>query len=131
MVDILDAHALLAYFEKEPGYEKVKGLLLLAVEKDTPLFMTSVNYGEVLYIVLRECGAQKTEEIERAIRTLPIEIVDVDIQIAREAAQIKARFKLSYADCFAAALAKLKKGELVTGDREFDQLKELIKIQWI
>jgi len=93
--------------------------------------MTSVNYGEVLYIVLRECGPQKADEIDRAIRTLPIDIVDVDIQIAKEAAQIKARFKLSYADCFAAALAKLRKGELLTGDGEFDQLKELIKIQWI
>ena len=131
MVHVLDAHALLAYFEKEPGYKKVKELLISAVEKDSPLLMTSVNYGEVLYIVLREWGPQKADEIDRAIRTLPIDIVDVDIQIAKETAQIKARFKLSYAGCFAAALAKLRKGELLTGDGEFDQLKELIKIQWI
>lgn len=45
---------------------------------------------------------------------LPIEIIDVDIQLAKEAARFKATNKIAYADCFAAALAKLRKGEVVT-----------------
>jgi predicted nucleic acid-binding protein len=128
---ILDAHALLVFLEKEPGYEKVESLFVNAIEKDKSLLMTSVNYGEVYYIVLRECGQEKAHEIEKIIRTLPIDVIDVDLGLAREAAHFKATKRISYADCFAAALAKLHRGELVTGDREFKALEKDIKIAWI
>ena len=39
--------------------------------------------------------------------------------------------KMSYADAFAAALAKVKKADLVTGDNEFKPLDGEIKISWI
>jgi ribonuclease VapC len=128
---ILDAHALMAFFEKEPGFEIVKENFVSSISSETPLLMTSVNYGEVLYIIEREFGPSKAEDIERTISTMPIEIVDVDRSLAKIAAHLKASFRLSYADCFAAALANLKKGELITGDREFDLLKDIIKIRWI
>jgi predicted nucleic acid-binding protein len=38
---------------------------------------------------------------------------------------------MPYADCFAAALAKLRKAELVTGDKEFRQIEDEVKIQWL
>jgi predicted nucleic acid-binding protein len=39
---------------------------------------------------------------------------------------------MSYADCFAAALAKITNAELVTGDREFKAVEnDLKKIRWI
>jgi len=128
---ILDAHALLVFLEKEPGYEKVESLFVTAIDKDKSLLMTSVNFGEVYYIVLRECGQGKAHEIEKIIRTLPIDIIDVDLSLAREAAQLKATKRISYADCFAAALAKLHRGELVTGDKEFKALEKDIRIAWI
>ena len=131
MIRVLDAHALLVFLEKEAGYEKVEQSFVTAVEKDKYLLMTSVNFGEVYYIVLREYGQDKAHEIEKIIRTLPIEIIDVDIQLAREAASFKAVHKISYADCFAAALAKLHKGELITGDKEFKSIESDIKISWL
>jgi len=131
MVKVLDAHALLAFFEKEPGYEKVQAAFVNAVEMNLFLLITTINLGEIYYIVERECGQKKAEEIEDIIRTLPIEIIDVDIIITKQAARFKARHKISYADCFAAALTKIRKGELLTGDREFEKLKNEIKINWI
>ena len=131
MIRVLDAHGLLVFLEKEPGFEKVESFFVNAAEKDKSLLMTSVNFGEVYYIVLRECGQEKAHEIEKIIRTLPIDIIDVDLHLAREAARIKATKKISYADCFAAALAKVHKGELVTGDKEFKGLESDIKIAWI
>jgi ribonuclease VapC len=131
MTRILDAHALMLYLEKEPGHEKVASLFVSAVEKDERLLMTSVNYGEIYYIILRECGQEKINEIESIIRTLPIEIIDVDIHLAREAARFKAAKKIFYADCFAAALTKIRKGELITGDKEFKIIDHEIKILWI
>ena len=38
---------------------------------------------------------------------------------------------MSYADCYAAALAKNKQASLVTGDPEFKQVAKDIKIHWI
>ena len=131
MTRILDAHGLLVFLEKEPGFEKVESFFVNAVEKDKSLLMTSVNFGEVYYIVLRECGQEKAHEIEKIILTLPIDIIDVDIQLAREAARFKAAKKISYADCFAAALTKIHRGELVTGDKEFRVLEDEIKISWL
>jgi ribonuclease VapC len=128
---ILDAYALMAFLEKEPSYEKVESFFIAAVEKDTPIWMTSVNFGEVYYIVLRECGEERATEIEKIIATLPIEIVDVDRQLAKEAARFKATKNISYADCFAAALAKMSKGELITGDDEFRAVENEVKIVWL
>ncbi len=131
MKRILDAHALLVFLEKETGYKKVESLFVSAVEKDNYLLMTSVNFGEVYYVVLRECGQKKVKEIEKIIRALPIEIIDVDTQLAQEAAYFKATKKISYVDCFTAALAKLRRGEVVTGDKEFKVLEDEIRVLWI
>ena len=131
MKRVLDAHGLLVFLEKEAGFEKVESFFVNAVEKDNYLLMTSVNYGEVYYIVLRECGQEKANEIEKIIRTLPIEIVDVDMHLAKEAARFKATKKISYADCFAAALAKFHKGEVITGDKEFKVFENEVRIRWI
>ena len=131
MTRVLDAHGLMVFLEKEAGYDKVEQSFVTAVEKDKYLLMASVNFGEVYYIVLRECGQDKAREIEKIIRTLPIEIIDVDIQLAREAARFKANHKISYADCFAAALAKLNKGEIITGDKEFKMIENEVKISWL
>jgi ribonuclease VapC len=131
MIRVLDSHGLLVFLEREPGFEKVKSLFVEALEEDNNLLMTSVNFGEVYYIVLREFGEKKVNEVEKIIQTLPIEIVDVDMQLAREAARFKAMKKISYADCFTAALAKLREGEVVTGDKEFKALEGEVKISWV
>jgi predicted nucleic acid-binding protein len=57
--------------------------------------------------------------------------VDADWQLTRQAALFKANGNTSYGDCFAAALAKIKKSDLVTGDKEFKSLEDEIKILWI
>jgi predicted nucleic acid-binding protein len=63
-----------------------------------------------------------------AYQGLPIDFHSTTRQLADTAADFKARFKLSLADAFAAALAKEKKAELVTGDPEFKPLEREIKI---
>ena len=131
MKKVLDAYGLMLFFEKEPGYEKIEKIFINAVESGENLLMTSVNFGEVYYIILRECGQERVDEIEKIIYTLPIEIVDADINLTKEAARIKANKKLSYADCFAAGLIRMRKGELITGDKEFKTLENEIKIFWL
>ena len=80
---------------------------------------------------MRTNGPDRAEQVARLISTLPVEVVPADLELARQAAEFKAKKKMSYADCFAAALAKLRKAELVTGDKEFRQVAGEVKILWI
>ena len=102
-----------------------------AKESGHPLLLSTVNWGEVFYITLRKAGRARADQVVDLLSNLPVEIVPADLELARQAALFKATKKMSYADCFAAALAKLRKAELVTGDREFKQIEGEVKILWI
>jgi predicted nucleic acid-binding protein len=128
---VLDSFALIAYFRDEPGAETVEQLLVTASKKDNPLHMTDVNYAEVKYSILKKDGAQAWEEAAKILQGLPIEFHSTTSALADTAADFKTRFKLSLADAFAAALAKEKKAELITGDPEFKPLAKEISITWL
>ncbi len=128
---ILDSHALLSLLREEPGGDKVRRILEKAAERDQPVHMTEVSYAEVQYIVRRKEGDAAWRAIAAELVAAPIQFHSADRRLADRAADFKARFKMSLADAFAAALAKEKKGELVTGDPEFKAVGREIKIQWL
>ena len=128
---VLDAWAVMAYLEDEPAAERIADIIADANDDGTPLLMTVVNLGEVWYIIAREASEAEAERSVTEIRHLGIRIVDADWTLTREAAGFKARHKMSYADGFAAALAKQEKAQLVTGDREFACLEQDIQILWL
>lgn len=128
---VLDSHALLAFFRGEDAAASVKELLHKAASADRPLHMTEVNYAEVKYMLLKKDGSEAWEQAADVLKSLPIEFHPVPRPLADQAADFKARFKISLADAFAAALAKEKKAELVTGDPEFKPLEKEIKINFL
>ena len=128
---VLDSFALIAYFRDEPGAEMMEALLVSAGRKDQPVFMTDVNYAEVKYSILKKDGADAWAEAAKILPGLPIDFHSTTRALADTAADFKARFKMSLADAFAAALAKERKAELVTGDVEFQPLEREIKILWL
>ena len=128
---VLDSWALLCYLEQESGFEKIIQVFEEAVNDSQPLLMTVINWGEVYYQVVRRYGEDRAREIERLIGSFPIILVDIDRNLTREAALMKATKKMAYADCFAAALAKQRKAELYTGDPEFKSVEKEIKILWL
>ena len=128
---VLDSYALMAFFEDEPGADFVRGLIHKAVESDTDLLMTVVNLGEVWYSIARTNSSQIADQYIEEIKGMGIEIVDIDWILTRQAAAFKVNGNISYGDCFAAALAKIRKAELVTGDKEFKSLHSEIKISWL
>ena len=127
----LDSHALLALLRDEPGGEAVAQILERAGARDQPVHMTEVNYAEVQYMIRRKDGEAAWATIAGELKAAPIEFHPADRRLADTAADFKARFKMSLADAFAAALAKEKKAELVTGDPEFKALEKEIKINWL
>ena len=128
---VLDSFALIAYFRDEPGAETMEGLLVSAGKKDNPLLMTDVNYAEVKYSIVKKDGAAAWAEAGKVLQGLPIDFHSTTRALADTAADFKARFKLSLAEAFAAALAKERRAELVTGDLEFKPLEKEIKVQWL
>lgn len=128
---VLDSFALLAHFEDETGGERVRSLLKGAQTGKTKLFLSIVNFGEIYYNTYRERGVKAAEEIRFIIAQLPIEIVDANIEIALEAARLKAIHSVAYADCFGAALAKSKNAKVITGDPEFKKFGNIIAVEWI
>jgi predicted nucleic acid-binding protein len=117
---VLDSYALLAYFRNEAGGEKVEQLLNDAVADKHELHMTCINAGEVFYMAHRKDGADKANLVWKALQQFPIHITEVDMAFTFKAASLKAKYKFSYADAFAAALTISKKATLITGDKEFE-----------
>lgn len=128
---VLDSFALIAYFRDEAGAEEVEKLLLQTSKRDTSLLLSEVNYAEVKYSILRKDGHSAWNKAKGVLEGLPIEILPTTRPLADSAADFKARFRLSLADAFAAALTKERRAEIVTGDPEFKALANEIKIHWL
>ncbi len=128
---VLDSFALIAYFRDEAGAEMVEHLLVQASLKDVPMHMTDVNYAELKYSIMKKDGKGAWDNAAKILQGLPIDFHSTTRALADSAADFKTRHKVSLADAFAAALAKEKKAELVTGDPEFKALEKEVKIKWL
>ena len=130
-VKVLDSWALLAYFEGEERGREVLDLLKDAAEKGRVYLISVVNWGEILYITESRHGEERRDEVEHLMDQMHLEVVDLDRNTTRRAAELKATTKLHYADCFVAALAMSRKAELITGDHDFRVLENKIRIGWL
>jgi ribonuclease VapC len=128
---VLDSYALMAFFEDEPGADMVRSLIFKAEEGGVSLLMSVVNLGEVWYSIARSNSSDVADQYIDEIKGMAIEIVDADWTLTHIAAAFMVNGNIAYGDCFAAALAKSHKAELVTGDKEFKVLDGEIKISWI
>ena len=128
---VLDTWAVIAYLEDEPSGEQVEDLIATAHEEQIPIYMSVINVGEVWYTFAREISEEEANASVKSLRDLRIQFEDANWEITQEAARFKSLNKMSYADAFAAALAKTKKADLITGDNEFKPLDGEIKISWI
>lgn len=128
---VLDSWAVISYLEDEPTAEIVADIIADAHDQGASLLMTVVNVGEVWYIVAREASVADADASIKQLRDLGIKFVDADWELARDAGYFKSRNKMSFADCFAAALARQRKAHLATGDPEFKQVEQEITVHWL
>jgi predicted nucleic acid-binding protein len=122
-----DSSALLAFLKDEPAAEQVEKIIVESRRDASALLMTTVNMGEVWYGLGRlrlDADAQVTQ-----ILNLGFVLVDVDWQIAHQAAELKLHYKLGYADSYAVALAKVYQAELVTCDADFQKVAREVKVR--
>jgi len=128
---LLDSFALLRFIQKEPGNESVKAILQDVQTGTACAMLNVINMGEIIYTVQRRFGLQFKLEVVMNISRLGIVILPATNDLVFRAAEFKARFAMSYADTFAVASAIEHNATLLTGDPEFRQVEELVKILWV
>lgn len=128
---VLDSFALLGYLGEEPGAERVAGRLRMALAGEASLFVSTINWGEVIYITERERGVAAAHQVLQAIEQLPLTLLDATRARVLAAAHLKANYPISYADAFAVAAALELHAVIVTGDPEFKRVSHLVSIEWL
>jgi ribonuclease VapC len=128
---IFDSHSLLKFFQKEKGYEKVIHLLEEIRKTGATKYINAINLGEIIYSTKKEFGDQKKLEVLANIERLNFTILPISNNLIFQAAEYKAQYAISYADCFALASSVEYKATLVTGDPEFKKVEHLINIVWV
>jgi ribonuclease VapC len=128
---IFDSHALLKFFQQEPGAAEVERWLRIAHRRRWVRYLCAINLGEIIYTTKRQFGDERKIAVLAHIHRLNFTILPVPNDLIFEAAEYKAEYAISYADCFVLACAVRYKGDIVTGDPEFRQVKDLARIHWI
>ncbi|MEW6457201.1 MAG: type II toxin-antitoxin system VapC family toxin [Acidobacteriota bacterium] len=127
----LDSYSVLAYQKGEKGKDRVKELLLKAEEGKIKIYLNWINIGEIYYILIRETDEEIANKAIAFIKKWPLNLVVPDEINILNAAKIKSKNPISYADAFAASTAIQFNADLVTGDPEFKILENKIPIYWI
>jgi predicted nucleic acid-binding protein len=129
---ILDSYAMLCFFDKKRRSEKeaMTGYLEDAEKGRIKLYMSKINEGEVFYKLYKYLGAPIAagfrEDLKRGL--FPLHVVSVNDRQVEEASEIKAKYPLSYADAFCIGLAKDMNLPVITGDPEFESVRNTIKV---
>ena len=129
---VFDSSAVLALLFDEPAAEQVEQLLSQAVDQGREVYISAVNWTEVLYRVRYIQGDAGVKAARQFEHETTLSVVDADRELAEIAAELKASYRLSIGDAYCAALAKHMKAVLVTGDQELKPLEsQLKKIVWL
>ena len=128
---LLDSFALLAYLNDEPGGGRVQEVLALAKSHKCRLVMSLINLGEVLYITERTRGLPAAHAVQALVESLPLELLEASRDLILDAAHTKSSHALSYADAFAVASAMRESAIILTGDPEYQEVENLVKIEWL
>ncbi len=114
MIYVLDACAMIAYLNDEQGAEVVEATL---IEPANRCFAHAINLCEVFYQFHRAGGeSAAVGAINDLNRMSIVERADFDQSLWQEAGKLKAKGKVSLADCFAIALTNRVGGTLLTSD---------------
>jgi len=134
MICVFDACALISYINDEPGSDIINNLLENAVDGEVEIYMNIINLIEVHYANIRNLGKDQASIILEKIFDAPIQIVSIISDfVFKQAARMKAAYRLSLADAIGLATALELSGQFVTSDHhELDTVveNEPIPILW-
>jgi predicted nucleic acid-binding protein len=128
---VLDAWALLAWLGNEqPAADAVQEMLDAAEEGSVELHLSVINAGEVYYRLAKDRGRKAATRFRAGLASMPVRVHLPIAEDVWQAAQLKSRAPISYADGFAAALAQQLGAKLLTGDADFAGISDL-RVEWL
>jgi predicted nucleic acid-binding protein len=128
---VLDSWPIVEWIKgRQPATDVVATLLAESEAGTARLFMSAMNVGEVYYCLRKQHSEKLAESWRELSRTLPATIEAPTADEIWDAALLKARYPIAYADAFAAALALKHRCPLVTGDPELRSIADL-ELDWI
>ncbi len=122
---VLDASAVLALLNQEPGMDRVEAVLADSC-------LSAVNYCEVLG-KLTDAGMSE-QDARESVELLNVEVVSFGVDLARLAAALRSTTKklgLSLGDRSCLALALSRRNTAMTAERVWPKLKIDVKIELI
>ena len=130
---VVDSWPLLEKARRRTQLAAFDTLVQKADNGELRLLMSEINLGEVFYLLEKDLGTGAGEAAVRAIHAMPIEIIPLQPEEGMEAARLKARYAVSYADCFRVNLAIRNAACVLTGDPEFLRLSEagIVHVKWL
>jgi len=126
-VTVLDTSAWLTLIEDETGADTVQALLEQAQVGEVVLLTSCMSYREVYYITLQERDVDEARERIDLMAALPVQRIESSRAIAVISAEMKARYRLSVADAWIAALAQSYEAVLLHKDPEFEQIAGVVE----
>jgi ribonuclease VapC len=118
---------------EEPARGKVRDILERASRGEAVASMSLINVGEVFYLIAKRKGAVTAERFLSELPMMPLQMLLPDRKLILNAARLKSRFAISYADAFAVETARQERAALVTGDPDLFKLcqREPIELLWL
>jgi predicted nucleic acid-binding protein len=105
-VVVFDADVLIAYLNRDDAHHTAAlERMRHALEPRNQRLVSAVNYTEVLIGPLQTAGPAGAATVDAMLARLRIETIQVDVALARRAAEIRARTKLKLPDAYAVATA--------------------------
>lgn len=105
-VVVFDADVVIAYLGRdEANHDKAIERMRAALEQGVRRLVSAVNYTEVLIGPLRAAGRAGADTVDAMFVRFSIETIQVDMDLARRAAAVRARTNLRLPDAYAVATA--------------------------
>ena len=133
-VFIVDSWPVLEWiYRKEPAAASFRWHLEAAERGELRLLVSRINYAEINYNVAIRKRLGEFSGVAPDLSFLPWQVISVDDALVDEAAKIKATYPISFADCFAVALAQRYKAPIITGDPDFKKLaaRGVVRVEWV
>jgi ribonuclease VapC len=118
---VIDSSAILAWFQREPGFEIVR------VQFEIGGFLAAPNLTEVIGKLISS-GIAPANEVERDVLALGLEVVPMGETVALKAAFFYAQrspYDLSLGDCACLATAETLELEVLTAEPGWKKLPDL------
>ena len=119
---LVDSWAWIEYFKGSPAAQKAKEI----IESSQQLLVSAINISEIYLFLIRN-RASEAEKLIKFVLDSSF-VIPLETGLSLKAAKIKHEHKIGLADAIVMATAEESKAEILTGDDDFKNMKNVIYI---